>query len=88
MARCHTCGNDYDKTFEIRKDGLTYTFDSLECAAQALAPSCAHCRCRVLGHGVEQSGAIFCCASCARAMGRAGLRDRVDDVAPGARRMP
>lgn len=79
MARCSTCGNDYDKTFEVRKDDQSYTFDSLECAAHALAPVCAHCQCRVLGHGVEEGGDIFCCASCARRAGRSGIRDRGDD---------
>lgn len=78
MARCDTCGNDYDKAFEVRQGDKTYTFDSIECAAHALAPACAHCRCRVLGHGVEQDGAIFCCANCAREMGRRAVRDRAE----------
>jgi hypothetical protein len=25
-----------------------------------------HCGCRVIGHGVEGEGAIFCCSHCAR----------------------
>jgi hypothetical protein len=37
MARCETCGNDYDKAFQVTKDGTTHTFDSFECAIQALA---------------------------------------------------
>jgi hypothetical protein len=78
MARCDTCGNDYDKTFEVRREGRTYTFDCLECAAHALAPKCGHCECRILGHGVEEHGAMYCCASCARAMGIASVRDRGD----------
>jgi hypothetical protein len=78
MARCDTCHNDYDKTFEVRKDGETYTFDSFECAIHKLAPTCEHCSCRVLGHGVEEQGAIYCCASCAREKGRTALRDRGD----------
>lgn len=80
MARCDTCGNDYDKTFEVRKDGRTSTFDCFECAIHALAPSCAHCGCRVLGHGVEQQGSIYCCASCAREMGVRELRDRGENA--------
>jgi len=59
-------------------DGRTYTFDCLECAAHVLAPICEHCKCRILGHGVEEGGSIFCCASCARQMGRVTLRDRAD----------
>ncbi len=45
-------------------------------AASALAPHCAHCDCRVLGHGVESDGHIYCCAHCARESGVEGLTDR------------
>lgn len=76
MGRCMTCDNDYDKTFDVHKNGQTYTFDCFECAIHQLAPACAHCGCRVLGHGVEEAGAIYCGASCARAMGKVDLRDR------------
>lgn len=78
MGRCITCGNDYDKTFDVTKDGKTYTFDCFECAIHKLAPACGHCGCRVLGHGVEQDGAVFCCANCARTAGKTQLRDRDD----------
>lgn len=76
MARCDTCGNDYDKTFEVRQGKLTYTFDCLECAAHALAPRCAGCQCRVLGHGVESAGATYCGAHCARKAGISAAVDR------------
>lgn len=66
MARCDLCGNNYDKTFEIVRGGERGTFDSFECAIEAMAPRCAHCNCRVIGHGVEEGGKIFCCAHCAR----------------------
>jgi len=52
MAVCDTCGNDYDKAFQVTKGGKTMTFDSFECAIEALAPRCAHCQCRVVGHGL------------------------------------
>jgi hypothetical protein len=78
MGQCISCGNDYDKTFEVNKDGRTYTFDCFECAIHKLAPACAHCGCRVLGHGVEEDGSIYCGASCARTMGKTDLRDRGD----------
>ena len=77
MARCDVCGNDYDKSFEITMQGSTRTFDSFECAIHALAPTCGHCGCRVLGHGLEDDGRIFCCAHCAQESGVADLRDRV-----------
>ena len=53
MAICDVCGNDYDKAFKITQAGKTLTFDSFECAIQAMAPRCAHCQCHVIGHGVE-----------------------------------
>ena len=37
MAQCETCGNEYDRTFEVHMGGKVHTFDSLECAAHALA---------------------------------------------------
>jgi hypothetical protein len=77
MPRCEQCGNDYDKTFQVTMGGKTHVFDSFECAAHALAPVCAHCGCRILGHGVEKEGVFFCCANCAAAQGVRGLRDRV-----------
>jgi Rieske Fe-S protein len=78
MAVCDVCGNDYDKTFDVTThDGTTTTFDSFECAIHALAPTCPHCGCRVIGHGVEADGRIFCCAHCAHDLGVAGLEDRV-----------
>jgi hypothetical protein len=76
MAQCEVCGNDYDKSFKVVMNGKQRTFDSFECAIQALAPTCSHCRCRVIGHGVEQSGTIFCCAHCAKESGARELRDR------------
>jgi hypothetical protein len=76
MATCEVCGNDYDKTFEVTRDGASHTFDSFECAISALAPVCGHCGCRVVGHGVEHGDRIFCCAHCAKQAGAAGLKDR------------
>jgi hypothetical protein len=77
MATCSHCGNEYDKTFDvIAADGSRLTFDSFECAIHALAPTCPHCGCRIIGHGVEAEGEIFCCAHCARESGVEALRDR------------
>ena len=77
MATCDVCGNDYDMSFEVRTVGGSHTFDSLECAAQKLAPVCDHCQCRILGHGLQAEGQFFCCAHCARESGRSKLADRV-----------
>jgi hypothetical protein len=76
MAVCEVCGNDYDKSFEIHREGGKHIFDSFECAIHALAPQCGHCGCRVVGHGVEAGGTIYCCVHCASAAGASGLSDR------------
>ncbi|MGH9174927.1 MAG: hypothetical protein ACRD1H_11245 [Vicinamibacterales bacterium] len=76
MALCEVCGNDYDKAFQVIKDGDTHTFDSFECAIHALAPVCAHCGCRIIGHGMEAEGTFYCCAYCASQSGVQGLDDR------------
>lgn len=76
MSKCDVCGNDYDKTFTVNFAGQEHTFDSFECAIHALAPTCNHCGCRVIGHGVEHDNMIFCCATCAEHAGVVGLKDR------------
>jgi len=76
MTRSDVCGNEYDKAFTVTLAGRSHTFDSFECAIQALAPVCNHCGCKVIGHGVEQEGTFYCCASCAKQEGVAGLKDR------------
>jgi len=76
MAVCEVCGNDYDKAFEVSANGEAHTFDSFECAIHALAPRCGHCDCRIVGHGVEAGGSIYCCAHCAGAEGETGVTDR------------
>ncbi len=77
MATCEVCGNEYDKTLEISRDGESHTFDSFECAIHAMAPTCDHCSCRIVGHGIESNGSMFCCAHCASASGVKGAADRV-----------
>ena len=74
--RCDVCGNDYDKAFQVTRDGRTMTFDAFECAIHSMATRCAHCDCIVIGHGVEADGVIYCCANCARHEGERGLKDR------------
>jgi hypothetical protein len=76
MAVCDQCGNDYDKSFTIELGGRRSTFDSFECAIERLAPRCAHCKCRIIGHGVEEDGAIYCCDHCGSQMGSETVTDR------------
>lgn len=80
MPRCEVCGNDYDKVLEIQHRGAKHVFDCFECAIHALAPACQHCGCRIIGHGVEMSGHIYCCASCAEHEGVHGFTDRIVEV--------
>ncbi len=78
MATCACCGNNYDKAFTVTThDGQQHAFDSFECAIHMLAPNCAHCGCRVIGHGAEHAGTFYCCAHCAKQAGVSGIDDRV-----------
>lgn len=76
MSKCEFCGNEYDKSFEVIMAGQPHTFDSFECAIQALAPRCANCGVRIVGHGLESQGTHYCCRHCAEAAGVQGTTDR------------
>jgi hypothetical protein len=77
MTACDTCGNVYDKAFEITKDDKHYTFDSFECAIRKLAPRCKTCGTPIIGHGLEKDGIFYCCDHCAERDGVSMMRDRV-----------
>ena len=79
---CEVCGNIYDKSFEVHMGGETHVFDSFECAIHALAPTCAHCACRIIGHGMEAEGVFYCCAHCATQHGIHAFEDRVEERSP------
>jgi hypothetical protein len=79
MKPCETCGNTYDKAFEVSMGGTTHTFDSFQCAIQMLAPRCYHCKVAIIGQGMEARGQYFCCAACARQAGVHELSDRAPD---------
>lgn len=76
MAICDMCGNDYDSAFTITRGSEAGTFDSFECAIHAMAPTCSHCGCRVLGYGVQDGSDVYCCAHCARGSGVTEVTDR------------
>ena len=84
MAKCETCGNDYDKAFQMIMNGRTHTFDSFECAIHALAPTCANCGIHIVGHGLEKEGTFFLLRALRRGQrrgraprpSRSGRRDR------------
>jgi hypothetical protein len=78
MAVCEVCGNEYDRAMEVSVGGESpRVFDSFECAIHALAPTCGHCGCKVIGHGVQAGGEVYCCGHCARNAGAEGIQDRV-----------
>lgn len=76
MPTCDNCGNDYDKAFTVTRADQSRTFDSFECAINAMAPTCETCGTRIIGHGVEADGRVFCCAHCAERAGVGALQDR------------
>lgn len=76
MGICEVCGNDYHETMDITIGEGTHTYDSFECAIHALAPTCGHCGCRIIGHGVEADETFYCGAFCAHQSGVGGVSDR------------
>lgn len=77
MAQCEVCGNDYYLAFEIITAGNRHVFDCFECAIHKLAPVCAHCGVKIVGHGVEAKETFFCCANCAQMAGVNGVADHI-----------
>jgi hypothetical protein len=78
MPKCERCGNEYDMAFRVVIGGESHTFDSFECAIASCAPQCYHCGTRIIGHGVEADGLMFCCQSCSTSEGIRGIQDRAD----------
>jgi hypothetical protein len=65
------------KAFEISLAGHLHRFDNFACAIQALAPTCEHCGCRIIGRGVEADGAMDGYAHRASQQGVTAVQDRV-----------
>lgn len=78
MGKCDFCGNVYDKSFTVTtSQGETFTFDSFECAIHRLAPTCANCGVRIIGHGFEANNTFFCSDHCGRQQGVMAFEDNV-----------
>lgn len=77
MDICEACGNHYENPMVIRIKGTEHLFDCFECAIHALAPKCANCGVRVLGHGVEVNDTVYCSAHCGRMGGERNFCDHV-----------
>jgi hypothetical protein len=89
--RCETCGNEYERPLMIRQgdERTEHAFDSFECAIHAMAPTCAHCGCRIIGHGVELGDDRFaCCANCARELGQGAAVDHPNGASEPAQTGP
>lgn len=80
MTACDVCGNEYEGAFTVTQGERSGVFDTFECAAHAMAPICAHCGCRILGHGVQvgsgHDAVDYCCAHCARSAEPVEATDR------------
>jgi hypothetical protein len=82
---CSVCGNESDQAFRVvTHDGASRIFDSFECSVEALAPRCAHCNCRILGHALRRGGATFCCEHCARHAASASVDAASEDSFPAS----
>lgn len=77
MDKCSVCGNHYQHCFEVRQGEARYVFDCFECAIHQLAPTCQHCSCRIIGHGIEANGHYYCCAHCSREAGYPEAKDHL-----------
>lgn len=75
--KCEVCGNEYDQPLTVTVAGSSHVFDSFECAVEKLAPRCANCQCRVMGHGLQAASTIYCSAHCAESAGVQGFVDRI-----------
>jgi len=70
MGRCVVCGADSNRLFTVRAaNGREYAFDSFECAIDRLAPRCAYCGIRIIGHGIPAGPSLYCGAHCAQFLG-------------------
>lgn len=61
---CEVCGKNRE-CFEVFLGSEKHIFDSFECAMSAMLPKCAHCRCQIVGVGVQLGSAMFCSYMCA-----------------------
>ena len=75
--KCEVCGNDYDQALTITVGDESHVFDCFECAVEKLAPRCSTCETPIIGHGLQASASLYCCAHCAKADGVSGFVDRL-----------
>jgi hypothetical protein len=96
MTKCMVCGGTYRDMLVIQYRGQEQAFDCFECAVHALAPHCALCGCKVIGHGIDEGGRIYCCRHCAATAAEGGVegsavrreREREGEHDRGSHEMP
>lgn len=66
MSKCETCGNQNGQLFDVVKNGETRTFDSFDCAIEAMATPCDNCGCLITGSDAIEGDTRFCCSACQR----------------------
>ena len=62
MAKCETCGNDYDKAFQVTMNGKSHTFDSSNVPfrpSPQLARNAAHTLSAMESKKTTRSFAVF-----------------------------
>jgi len=64
VSKCETCGSQNGDLFEVVKDGVSRTFDSFDCAIEAMAALCGNCGCLVTGKNSVDRNDGFCCKAC------------------------
>jgi hypothetical protein len=78
VGQCEVCHNADDRTFEVVMNATRHTFDTFQCAIDALAPTCETCGSRIVGHGVNDNHHLYCCAHCALLKDAATLARFID----------
>ena len=82
MTTCDGCGNSSERLFTVQThDDRVFTFDSFQCAAPILAPTCTQCLCTILGRVVEVGSSIHCSPGCAQRSGIQTAPATVHDIA-------
>ena len=61
---CTICDDQYGRSCRIPADDELHFMDSFECAFYTVAPRCRCCDRRIVDHGIETWGNIFCCTPC------------------------
>jgi hypothetical protein len=62
-------------SFERWAEGWYFPYEQGPEEFPELEAVCQHCRCKIVGHGIEANGTFYCCAHCAREQGVTAVAD-------------